>query len=78
MRTRSAEKKSAGKQQIAAEPAAEPAAATKRTPPSRARQVRASGSTFPSPGTLQTVLIYFILLFLFLFLFGYVSVAINV
>nr|XP_018625788.1 nucleolin-like isoform X7 [Nicotiana tomentosiformis] len=49
MRTRSAEKKSAGKQQIAAEPAAEPAAATKRTPPSRARQVRASGSTFPSP-----------------------------
>ncbi|XP_070024374.1 uncharacterized protein [Nicotiana sylvestris] len=49
MRTRSAEKKSAGKQQIAAEPAAEPVAATKRTPPSRARQVRASGSTIPSP-----------------------------
>lgn len=40
MRTRSAEKRSAGKNQIPAEPAAE----TKRTPPSRAKQTRTVGS----------------------------------
>ncbi|MCD7470651.1 hypothetical protein HAX54_010660 [Datura stramonium] len=57
MRTRSAEKKSAGKNQIPAG-AAEPAPETKRTPPSRAKQARTVGSK-SSPAERSFCLLHF-------------------